>query len=49
MNDPAARAKYVDAIAAMLGQWNVSQIQGWIDTLVAADRRAPPRLIPTRR
>jgi hypothetical protein len=32
MNDPATRAKYVDAIAAMLGQWNVSQIQGWIDT-----------------
>jgi spore coat protein CotH len=32
MNDPTARGQYVDAIASVLGQWNVSQIQGWIDT-----------------
>jgi hypothetical protein len=31
INDPTARGQYVDAIAAMLGQWNVGQIQGWID------------------
>jgi hypothetical protein len=31
MNDPATRSKYVDAIADALAQWNVSQIQGWID------------------
>jgi len=31
MNDPATRAKYVDAIGALLAQWDVAQIQGWID------------------
>jgi len=31
MNDPATRSKYVDAIAAALGRWDVAQIQGWID------------------
>jgi len=48
MNDPATRAKYVDAIAAMLGQWHVGQIQGWIDTwsqqiagAVASDPHTP--------
>jgi hypothetical protein len=31
MNDPATRSKYVDAMAAALAQWDVAQIQGWID------------------
>jgi hypothetical protein len=31
MNDPASRAKYVDAIAAQLQHWDVAQLQGWID------------------
>ena len=31
MNDPTARGQYVDAVAAVLAQWNVGQIQGWID------------------
>jgi hypothetical protein len=32
INDPATRKKYVDAIATQLGKWNVSQVQGWIDS-----------------
>jgi len=32
MGDPATQKKYVDAIASALSQWNVGQIQGWIDT-----------------
>jgi len=32
MNDPTWRGRYVDAIAAVLAQWDVGQIQGWIDT-----------------
>jgi hypothetical protein len=46
MNDPATRAKYVDGISWALSQWNVSQIQGWIDTWsqqIAADVAADPR------
>jgi len=31
MNDPPSRQRYVDAIAAQLDQWDVGQIQGWID------------------
>ncbi|HEY7372518.1 MAG TPA: CotH kinase family protein [Polyangia bacterium] len=31
MNDPTARGQYVDAVAAVLAQWDVGQIQGWID------------------
>jgi hypothetical protein len=45
MNDPTWRSKYVDAIAAQLGKWNVQQIQGWIDTWsqqIAADVAADP-------
>jgi hypothetical protein len=45
MNDPGWRSKYVDAIATQLGQWNVSQIQGWIDSWsqqIAADVAADP-------
>jgi hypothetical protein len=32
INDPEWRAKYVDAIEARLGQFDVSQLQGWVDT-----------------
>jgi hypothetical protein len=32
MNDPTSRKQYVDAIASALSQWDVGQIQGWIDT-----------------
>jgi hypothetical protein len=32
MSDPATRSQYVDAIAAQLGQWDVGQLQGWIDS-----------------
>jgi hypothetical protein len=32
MNDPSSRKQYVDAIASALSQWDVGQIQGWIDT-----------------
>jgi hypothetical protein len=32
INDQTWRGKYVDAIDAMLAQWGVGQIQGWIDT-----------------
>ena len=32
MNDPATQKKYVDAIASALSQWNVAEIQGWIDS-----------------
>jgi hypothetical protein len=31
MNDPASRSQYIDAVASVLSQWNVGQIQGWID------------------
>jgi hypothetical protein len=30
--DPAWRAKYADAIAGLLAKWDVSEIQGWIDS-----------------
>ena len=39
MNDPATRAKYVDAIAAQLAKWNVAADAGMDRHLVAADRR----------
>jgi hypothetical protein len=45
MNDPAARAKYVDAIAWALSNWNVSEMQGRIDSWsqqIAADVAADP-------
>jgi hypothetical protein len=45
MNDPATRKQYVDAIAAQLGKWDVSQVQGWIDSWsqqIAADVTADP-------
>jgi hypothetical protein len=45
INDPATRKKYVDAIATQLGKWNVSQVQGWIDSWsaqIAADVTADP-------
>jgi CotH protein len=45
MNDPTWRAKYVDAIAWALSQWDVAQIQGWIDTWsqqIADDVAADP-------
>jgi hypothetical protein len=32
MNDPPARRRYVDAIAVQLDNWNVAQMQSWIDT-----------------
>jgi len=32
LGDPGWRVKYADAIAALLAQWDVAQIQGWIDT-----------------
>jgi hypothetical protein len=48
MSDPASRAKYADATATMLGQWNVAQLQGWVDTwsqqiadAVASDPHTP--------
>jgi hypothetical protein len=31
LTDPMWRDKYVDAIAALLGQWDPAQLQGWID------------------
>ena len=44
INDPAARAQYVDAIATQVAKWNPAQITSWIDawsqqiaTAVAAD------------
>ena len=46
MNDPAARAKYATRISWALSQWDVSQMQGWIDTWsqqIAADVAADPR------
>ena len=46
MNDPATRAKYVDAITWALSKWDVSQIQGWINSWsqqIAADVEADPR------
>jgi hypothetical protein len=32
INDPAWRANYVEAIAARLDQFDVGQIQGWVDS-----------------
>jgi hypothetical protein len=31
INDPTWRARYVDAIATQLGQWDVQQFQSWIN------------------
>jgi hypothetical protein len=45
MNDPAARAQYVDAIAATLTKWDPAQLLGWIDTWsaqIAADVALDP-------
>ena len=39
MNDPASRAKYGDAIATMLGTWDVATAPGLDRRVVAADRR----------
>jgi hypothetical protein len=48
MNDEASRAKYADAMAAMLAKWDVAQLQGWVDTwsaqiadAVASDPHTP--------
>ena len=32
LNDPTYRMQYADSIAALLAKWDVTQIQGWIDT-----------------
>jgi hypothetical protein len=32
INDPTWRAKYVDAIEAQLANWDVGQMQSWLDT-----------------
>jgi hypothetical protein len=32
MADPASRARYADAMAAMLAKWDVAELQGWVDT-----------------
>ena len=32
LSDATWRMRYADAIAALLAQWDVAQIQGWIDT-----------------
>ena len=45
MADAGWRRKYADAIATLLGRWDVGQIQGWIDTWskqIAADVAADP-------
>jgi hypothetical protein len=45
MSDPATVKMYRDAIATQLGNWDVQQIQGWIDTWsqqIAADVAADP-------
>jgi hypothetical protein len=45
MADADWRKKYADAIAAQLGRWDVSEIQGWIDKWsqqIAADVAADP-------
>jgi hypothetical protein len=31
MNDPTLRGQYLDALDMRLGQWNVTEIQSWID------------------
>jgi CotH kinase protein/Putative metal-binding motif len=45
MADAEARRRYADATATLLGQWDVAQIQGWIDAWsqqIAADMAADP-------
>jgi len=32
LSDPSWRVKYADAIAALLAQWDVQQLQGWVDS-----------------
>jgi hypothetical protein len=32
LSDPTWRMRYADTIQTLLGQWDVAQIQGWIDT-----------------
>jgi hypothetical protein len=32
INDPTARAQYVNAIATQVAKWNTAEIVGWIDT-----------------
>jgi hypothetical protein len=46
MRDAPSRRKYVDALTWALSQWNVAQMQGWIDSWsrqIAADVEADPR------
>lgn len=45
LNDPPSRARYVDAIAALLKKWDTAQLTGWIDTWsqqIAADVAMDP-------
>jgi hypothetical protein len=46
MSDSGWRAKYAEAIAALLPQWDISELQGWLDTWsaqIAGDVAADPR------
>ncbi len=37
LGDAAQRVHYADAIEALLARWNVTQIQGWIDSWSQTD------------
>jgi hypothetical protein len=50
LSDAGQRRAYADAIAALLAKWDVSELQGWIDTWwpqIAADAAADPHAIAT--
>jgi hypothetical protein len=55
IGDPTMRAQYVDAIEARLGQWNIAELQRWIDLwsaqirdAVIADPHKPATTTPER-